>query len=134
LATIQTRNASIYWSATRVPETRTATIDLGSDFVEDTVHGDTVRTFAPLFSNFNASIGGLYSTGVVGTAGSTAHIISCALNATSATWSVYIGGTQNYFTGSGYVSVDSVTAPYDEFSEFSWSIRSIGAVTHYAGA
>jgi hypothetical protein len=109
-------------------------IDLGQDFVDDTVHGDTVRTFAPTFSNFNASVNGLYSTGVVGTAGSTAHIISCALNATSAAWSIYIGGTQNYFGGNGYVSVDNVGAPYDEFAPFDWSIRSIGAVSHYAGA
>lgn len=134
MATIQTRNASVYWSATRVPETRNAAIDLGTDFVEDTVHGDQVRTFAPTFSNFNASITGLYSTGLVGTAGSSAHIISCALNATSAAWSIYIGTTANYFGGTGYVSVDNVGAPYDEFSPFDWSIRSIGTVSHYAHA
>lgn len=131
MATVQTRNASIYWSSGRVAETRNCSIDLGTDFVEDTVHGDTNRTFAPTFSNFNASITGLYNTGVAA-AGNSAQIIADALAATSATWSIYIGNSNTYFYGSGYVSVDSVTDPYDEFSEFNWSIRSIGAVGHYA--
>jgi len=110
-------------------------IDMGSDFVDDTVHGDTNRTFAALFTNFNASVSGLYNSGLVGAAASSAHIISCALNATTAAWSIYIGGSANYFASSaGYVSVDSVTAPYDEFSEFNFTIRPSGAVSHYAGA
>lgn len=129
--TIQTRHASVYWSTARVDKTRNVSIDMGSEFAEDTAHGDTNRSFAPLFSNFNASVTGLYKTGVVA-AGAHSHIISCALNATSATFSIYIGGTHTYFTGSGYVSVDDVGAPYDDFAPFGFSIRPIGAVTHYA--
>lgn len=129
--TIQTRNASVYWSSARVPKTRNVSIDMGSDFVEDTAHGDTNRSFAPLFSNFNASVTGLYYTGVIAS-GNPAHIISCALNATSANWSIYIGGTHTYFGGSGYVSVDNVGAPYDDFAPFEFTVRPIGSVSHYA--
>lgn len=129
--TIQTRHASVYWSVARVPATRNVSIDMSSDFAESTVHGDTNRSFTPTFANFNASVTGLYQTGVIA-AGTHSSLISCALNQTSATWSIYIGGTHTYFTGSGYVSVDNVTAPYDEFSEFGFSIRPIGAVSHYA--
>jgi hypothetical protein len=131
MATIQSRNASVYWSSGRVVETRNVTIDLGTDFVDDTVHGDTVRSFAPTFANFNASVTGLYNTGAAA-AGVTSQIIADAIAATSATWSIYIGASNQYFYGSGYVSVDSVTAPYDEFAEFNWSIRASGTVGHYA--
>ncbi len=131
MATIQTRNASVYWSSGRVAETRNVSIDLGSDFVDDTVHGDTNRTFAPLFSNFNASITGLYNTGVAA-AGNSAQLVADALTATSTTWSIYIGNSNTYFYGSGYVSVDNVGAPYDEFAPFDWSIRPLAGVGHYA--
>lgn len=130
-STVQTRHASVYWSGGLTPKTRNVSIDMGADFVEDTAHGDVNRSFAATFSNFNASVSGLYKTGVAA-AGNAANIINCALNAISATFSIYIGGTHTYFTGSGYVSVDNVGAPYDEFAPFDFTIRPIGAVSHYA--
>jgi hypothetical protein len=131
MATIQTRHASIYWSANRVPETRNVSINLSADYVEDTVHGDVNRTYAPLFLNFEASVTGLYNTGASGT-GNSAKLIADAQGPTSATFSIYIGATAQYFYGSGYVSIDEVAAPYDEFAPFNWSIRPIGTVGHYA--
>lgn len=131
MATIQTRHASVYWSGGRVAETRNVSIDLGSDFVDDTVHGDSNRSFAPLFTNFAATITGLYNTGVAA-AGNSAQIIADALGAVSAAFSIYIGNSNTYFYGNGYVSVDEVGTPYDEFAPFNWSIRSLGAVGHYA--
>lgn len=128
---IQTRNASFYWSGNRVIGTRNFSINLGTDFVEDTAHGSQVRTFAPTFSNFAATITGLYNTGVAA-AGNAAQLIQDALNATSAIWSIYIGNSNQYFYGSGYISVDEVSAPYDDFSAFNTALRSIGAVGHYA--
>lgn len=131
MPTIQTRNASCYWSTGRVLETRNVSIDLGTDFADDTVHGDTNRTFAPTFANFGASVTGLYDTGVA--AGSnTAQIIADALAATSRNFSIYIGNSNQYFYGTGYVSVEEVSAPYDEFAAFNWAIKASGAVSHYA--
>jgi hypothetical protein len=128
---MQTRHASVYWSSGRVLETRNVSIDMSSDFVEDTVHGDVNKTFAPTFSNFNASISGLYNTGAKA-AGNSAAIIDDARLSTSTTFSIYIGDSNTYFYGSGYASVENVGMPYDEFAPFDWSIRSIGAVGHYA--
>ena len=104
---------------------------MGTDFIDDTVHGDTVRSQAPLFVNFNAKISGLYAVGVAG-ATTSARIISHALNSTSSTFSIYIGSISQYVTGSGYVAVDTMGGPYDDFSPFDWTIVSLGAVTHYA--
>lgn len=129
--TIQTRNASVYWALSRVSETRNVSIDMASDFAEDTVHGDTVRSFAPLFTNFNCSVTGLYNMGPAATGGTAAQLVSHALNAVSSTWSVFLNAS-TYFYGSGYVSIDNVGAPYDEFAPFDFSIRSIGTVSQYA--
>lgn len=131
MTTITGRNASVYWASGLIAETRNVSIDLGADFIDDTVHGDTVRSKAPLFMNFNAKITGLYATGVAAATNS-ARIIAHALASTSSTFSIYIGGISQYFTGSGYVSVDTAGSPYDDFAPFDWSIVSLGTVTHYA--
>jgi len=131
MATIQTRNASAYWSTGLVSKTRNFAIDMGSEFKEDTVHGLTNKSFAPTYANFNAKVTGLYNTGAKAL-GNSAQLISDALNAVSATWSIYIGGSAQYFYGSGYISVDNVGAPYDDFAPFDWSLRAIGNVGHYA--
>lgn len=90
------------------------------------MHGDTIRSYAPTFSNFAATITGLYSD-VTSKA-----IIDDALAATSRTFSLYFGANNKYFRGSGYCGVDELSAPYDDFAAFNWSIRSLGTVTWYA--
>lgn len=134
MATVLGIDSSIYWGSaaiapTRVKETRNVAIDMGADYAEDTVHGDVNKTFTPTFSNFAASVTGLYDT--LG-GGDAKRVIDDALNKRSGTFSIYIGNISNYFRGSGYVSVDDVSAPYDDFSGFNWSIRPLGAVSHYA--
>lgn len=126
MATTTGRNASAYWNAVNTAETRNISVDLGTDFIEDTVHGDTIRSFAPTFSNFAATITGLYSD-VTSKA-----IIDDALAAASRTFSLYFGANNRYFRGSGYVGVDEMSIPYDDFGTFNFSIRSLGTVTWYA--
>ncbi len=130
MATIVGTDASVYWDATAVPETRNATVDLGTDFVDDTVHGDVNRTFAPTFANFGATISGLYDTGVAGSG----VIVADALAKASKSFSIYLGNSQNYFLGNAYASVEEVAAPYDDFASFNWSLKATGAVSHYYGA
>src|SRR5262245_43136760 len=124
MATIAGRNASVYWALGLIAETRNVSIDMGAEFIEDTVHGDTFRSKTPLFANFNCSITGLYNTGVAAATNS-ARVIAHAVAQTSSTFSIYIGGISQYFTGSGYVSVDNVGAPYDDFAPFDWTITTI---------
>jgi len=134
LATILGIDTSVYWGSaaiapTRVAETRNVAIDLGADYVEDTVHGDVNKSFAPTFSNFAATITGLYDTL---SGGHAKRIIADALAKQSGTFSIYLGNISQYFRGSGYVTVDDVSAPYDDFAGFNWSIRPLGTVSHYA--
>ena len=132
MTTITGRNASVYWGTGLTGETRNVSIDLGADFIDDTVHGDTVRTKQPLFSNFSAKVSGLYNVGA-SAAGKSALLIANALSTASSTWSIYIGGVSQYFYGSGYISIDTVGAPYDDFAPFDFSIVSLGTVGHYGG-
>ena len=131
MSTIVGRDASVYWNSATpalIGETRNFTIDLGTDWIDDTVHGDTVRTFAPSFSNFGCSVTGLWDT----TVGKSDEIVKNAIAKTSGLFSLYWGNSSRYFYGSGYVGVDEIGTPYEDFATFNWSIRSIGTVGFYA--
>ena len=131
MPTIPGRDASIYWGTgtpALIGETRNVSIDLGTDWIDDTVHGDTVRTFAPSFSTFGASVTGLWDT----TLGKSDEIVKNAIAKVSGTFSLYWGNSNRYFYGSGYVGVDEVGSPYEDFASFNWSIKAIGTVGFYA--
>jgi len=128
MTTIQTRNASIYFDTSHIKETRNFTVDTGADFVDDTVHGDVNRTFAPLFQNFSASISGLWDI----TVGGSDALYRKAAAATTGNFSLYIGDSNRYFYGTAYASVDNVGAPYDDFSPLDWSLKPTGTVGLYA--
>lgn len=127
------RDASIYWGTVLIKETRNVTLDMGSDFIDDTVHGDVNRTFQPTFSNFAMSVTGLLETGAVAT-NTTASIMEAAVAKSSGDFSVYFGVSQRYVYGTGYVSVDEIGQPYEDFDTFNWSLRATGVVGSYWGA
>ena len=127
------RDTSIYWGTVLIQETRNGVIDMGSDFVDDTVHRDVNRSFQPTFANFGLSVTGLMQTGTVAT-NTTASIMAAALAKTSGTFSVYFGASQRYVYGTGYVSVDEIGTPYEDFDTFNWSLRATGGVGTYFGS
>jgi len=127
------RDASVYWGTTLIKETRNLVLDMGSDFIDDTVHGDTNRSFQPSFSNFGLTATGLMESGAVAT-NTTASVMGAALAKTSGTFSVYFGASQRYVYGSAYVSVDELGQPYEDFDTFNWSLRATGTVGSYWGA
>lgn len=128
MATVQSRDAAVYWGSTaspgRIAETRNISIDMGSDFVEDTVHGDTVRSESPTFNRFNATITGLYDDAVP-------KLIDDALSKVQGYFYIYPKSNDNtiYFYGRGYVAVDENSYPYDDFAKLNWTIRPSGTVT-----
>jgi hypothetical protein len=131
MATILGRDASVYWGSGtpfHVLETRNVSIDEGAEFVEDTVHGDVNRSYSPTFTNFNASVTGLLDTVL----GKSDEIRKNAANKTSGKFSIYGGDSNRYWYGSGYVSVDDASLPYDDYAGFNWSVRPIGTVGFYA--
>ena len=128
MATVLSRDACIYWgtgaSPGRISETRNISIDLGSDFAEDTVHGDIFRSEAPTFSRFGVSVTGLYDDSVF-------TVIDAAIAKSEGYFYIYSKSNVNtqYFYGRGYVSVDENAYPHDDFSGLNWSLRPSGTVT-----
>ena len=139
MTTLLGRDTSVYWASGSIAlvsgslqlirETRSVALDMGADTVDDTVHGDTFRSFAPTFSKSGIKVSGLYSTG----AAQSARIIADAIAKVSGTFLIYLGGTAQYVSGSGYVSVDNIGAPYDDFAPFDWSVIP-SATVGYSGS
>lgn len=125
MTTLLGRDTSVYWASAAlfdstkiISETRSVDIDMGSDTADDTVHGDTIRTFTPTFGKANIKVNGLYATGAT----QSPRIIHDALNKVSGTFIIYMGNSANYVSGSGYVAVDNLGAPFEEHMPFNWSI------------
>ncbi len=135
MSSLAGKHSSVYWGSAavaprRIDKTRNISIDMGTDFVDDTVHGSQVRTFQPTFPSFGATVTGLYDTATAATTGSK-QIIDDALAGQSGTWSLYMGNISRYITGSGYVSVNEYGAPFDDMSTFNFAIKSLGTVSNY---
>jgi hypothetical protein len=111
-------SAALFDSTKLLAETRTIALDMGSDTADDTVHGDTFRSFAPTFAKAGIKVSGLYATGAT----QSPRLIKDAISKVSGTFLIYIGGTANFCSGSGYISVDNVGAPFDDFAPFDFSI------------
>ena len=118
----------VYWGSTaspaRVAETRDITIDLGSEFVDDTVHLDDNRTAKPTFSTANVGVTGLYDDAAF-------DVIDDALAKVEGWFYVYPDSTNSgsYFYGRGFATVESVGFPFDDMAKLDWGIRPSGVVT-----
>ncbi len=128
MATIVATRAMVYWGSTaspsRVQETRDITVDLGSEFVDDTVHLDSNRTFKPTFANANVGVTGLYDDAAF-------DVIDDALAQTEGYFYVYPDSANagSYFYGNGFVSVDQIGLPFDDMAKLDWQIRPSGVVS-----
>ena len=118
----------VYWGSTaspsRVAETRDITIDLGSEFADDTVHLDSNRTFKPTFLTANVGVTGLYDDAAF-------DVIDDALAQVEGYFYVYPDSSNagSYFYGRGFASVEQVGFPFDDMSKLDWGIRPSGVVT-----
>ena len=128
MTTLLGRDAVVYWGSTaspgRIQETKNISIDLGSDFAEDTVHGDSFRSEAPTFNRFAVTITGLYDNGAF-------DVIDDAISKVEGYFYIYPKSSVDtqYFYGRGYVSVDQSAFPFDDFSSLNWTVRPSGTVT-----
>lgn len=128
IATLLTRDSVVYWGSTvspsRIAETREISIDMGADWVDDTVHGDVNRSEQPTFSKFACSITGLYDDAAY-------IVLDDAISKVQGYFYVYPKSSVSaqYFYGRGYVAVDQLSLPYDDFGKLNWSIRPAGVVT-----
>ena len=137
MPTITGRDTSIDWGSTtgtlamrRIKATRNVSIDLGTDFIDDTIHGSSTRSFAPTFPNFGMTITGLYdNTATANALAGSQVVIADAQSKALGYFSAYMGNISRYWVGSAYVSVDEMGTPYDDFTSFNWAIKPSGDVS-----
>ena len=107
-----------------VGEIRSFSIDETADTIEDTVMGDSVKTYLPSLKDATLTIDALWDD-------ADAQQLALDSNATI-NWEIHPSGTgsgRKYYEGEGVVTAKTVSASYDGLVEASFSIQCSGAVT-----
>ena len=101
-------------------KTRKWEINMNANTVEDTGHGDTVKSYAVTFLDFGCKIDALWDNSATGSK----LIISDAMAKTAGRFYLYPDSsvTSQYWSGVGYLGIDTHSAPYDNFGDFNFSI------------
>ena len=107
-----------------VGEIRSFSIDETADTVEDTVMGDSVKTYLPSLKDATLTIDALWDD---------ADAQQLALDtAATINWEIHPTGTgtgEKYYSGGGVVTGKTITAAFDGMVEASFSVQVSGAVT-----
>jgi hypothetical protein len=107
-----------------VGEVRSYSIDTTADTVEDTVMGDSARTYLPSLTSATLSVECYWDDG---------DAPQLVLDeGTDIDWEIHptgTGGGEKYYEGSGVVTAKTITASFDGMVEASFSVQVSGAVT-----
>ena len=110
-----------------VGEVRSYSIDTTADTVEDTVMGDTARTYLPSLTSATLSVECYWDDG---------DAQQLVLDeGTDIDWEIHPTGTgagEKYYSGGGVVTAKTITASLDGMVEASFSVQVSGAVTEAA--
>lgn len=110
-----------------VGEVRSYSIDTTADTVEDTVMGDTARTYLPSLTSATLSVECYWDDG---------DAQQLVLDeGTDIDWEIHPTGTgagEKYYSGGGVVTAKTITASFDGMVEASFSVQVSGAVTEAA--
>ena len=111
-------------SVTAVGEVRSYSIDEVADTIEDTVMGDTVKTYLPSLKDATLTIDALWDD-------SDAQQLVADTSA-EIDWEIHPTGTgtgEKYYSGGGVVTSKTISASYDGLVEASFAVQVSGAVT-----
>lgn len=112
-------------SVANVAEVRSYTIDTQAETVEDTVMGDTARTYKSSLKTATLSVEAYWDE-----SDSTGQMVLD--EGTEIDFELYPTGSgtgETYYSGSGIVTSKSITASFDGMVEASFSVQVSGAVT-----
>lgn len=112
-------------SVANVAEVRSYTIDTQAETVEDTVMGDTSRTYKSSLKTATLSVEAYWDE-----SDSTGQMVLD--EGTEIDFELYPTGSgtgETYYSGSGIVTSKSITASFDGMVEASFSVQVSGAVT-----
>ena len=110
-------------SAAVVGEVRSYSIDTTADTVEDTVMGDTARTYLPSLTSATLSVECYWDDG-----DAQQLVLDEGIDID---WEIHPTGTgagEKYYSGGGVVTAKTITASFDGMVEASFSVQVSGAV------
>ena len=125
MATHTAANGVIKVGSNAVAEVTGYSIEYTSDTVEDTVIGDTARTYIPTLKSFTASLDAFWDE--TDTNGQGALTVG-----TSITFSIYPEGEtagDTYYTGTGIITGRTITSSTGEMITASFSVQGSGDLT-----
>lgn len=125
MATHTAASGVIQVGSNAVAEITGYSISYTSDTVEDTVIGDTARTYIPTLKSYSASLDAFWDP-------ETASNQDDLVVGTTITFSIYPEGTSTgskYYTGSGIITDRSVSTSTGEMITASFSIQGTGDLT-----
>ena len=125
MATHTAANGVIKVGSSAVAEVTGYSIEYTSDTVEDTVIGDTARTYIPTLKSFTASLDAFWDE--TDTSGQGALTVG-----TSITFSIYPEGEtagDTYYTGTGIITGRTITSSTGEMITASFSVQGSGDLT-----
>ena len=127
MATETSANGVIKVGSTSVAEVTGYTITYTSDTVEDTVIGDSARTYKATLKSYTASIDAMYDESDDNGQGASGLNVGDTI-----TYSLYPSGETSglrYFTGSGIVTSKSITGSTGEMISISIEVQGSGDLT-----
>ena len=130
MATETSANGVIKVGANAVAEVTGYTINYSADTVEDTVIGDTARTYKPTLKSYTASIEAMYDQ--TDTTGQLALDVG-----TEISFSIYPSGETSgdvYYSGSGIITGRTITGSTGEMITASFEVQGNGDLTEAAVA
>ena len=111
-------------SVAAVGEVRSYSIDETSDTIEDTVMGDTVKSYLASLKDATLTVDALWDD---------ADAQQLVLDTgTDIDWEIHPTGTgtgEKYYSGGGLVTAKTISASYDGLVEASFSVQVSGAIT-----
>lgn len=125
MATHTAANGVIKVGANSVAEVTGYSIEYMSDTVEDTVIGDSARTYLPTLKSFTASLDAMWDE--TDTNGQGALVVG-----TQVTFAIYPEGADSgdtYYTGSGIITGRTVTTAVGEMITANFSVQGTGDLT-----
>lgn len=125
MATHTAANGVIKVGSNAVAEVTGYSIEYTSDTVEDTVIGDSARTYIPTLKTFTASLDAMWDE--TDTNGQVALVVG-----TTITFSIYPEGDSSgdtYYTGSGIITGRTISTAVGEMITANFSIQGTGDLT-----
>ena len=125
MATHTAANGVIKVGSNAVAEVTGYSIEYMSDTVEDTVIGDSARTYIPTLKSFTASLDAMWDE--TDTNGQVALVVG-----TTVTFAIYPEGDSSgdtYYTGSGIITGRTITTAVGEMITANFSIQGTGDLT-----